>query len=67
VLVALDEPLVVVELGPCSDGLAEVVDGVVELGPEALFFEGSDEPFGAAVGFRGAPGHRFLLRYRLWS
>src|SRR5690606_9480460 len=31
--------------------LAEVVDGVVQFGPEALRFEGADEPFGAAVGF----------------
>ena len=34
VSVPLDEPLGVVELGPGSDGLAEVVDGVVQLGPE---------------------------------
>jgi hypothetical protein len=47
----LDEPLVVVELGPGSDGLAEVVDGVIQLGPQALLFEGADEPFGTAVGF----------------
>lgn len=46
-----DEPLGVVELGPGGDGLAELVDGVVELGPEALLFQCSDEPFGAAVGF----------------
>ena len=49
--VALDEPFVVVGLGPGRDSLAEVVDGVVQFGPEALLFEGADEPFGAAVGF----------------
>jgi len=49
--VASDEPLGVVELGPSGDGLAEVVDGVMQFGPQALFFEGADEPFGAAVGF----------------
>ena len=49
--VALDEPFVVVGLGPGRHRLAEVVDGVMQLGPEALFFEGADEPFGAAVGF----------------
>src|SRR5690606_41328839 len=48
---ALDEPFVVVGLGPGRDSLAEVVDGVVRFGPEALLFEGADEPFGAAVGF----------------
>jgi len=40
VAVALDEPFVVVGLGPGRDSLAEVVDGVVQFGPEALLFEG---------------------------
>ena len=52
--VASDEPLCVVELGPSNDGSAEIVDAVVEVGPEALFFQGADEPFGTAVGFRFA-------------
>jgi hypothetical protein len=51
VSVSFDEPRCVVEFGPSSDSLAEVVDGVVEIGPEALLFQGADEPFGTAVGF----------------
>ena len=47
---ALDEPLRVVGVGPGSDGVAELIDGVMQLGPQALFFEGADEAFGAAVG-----------------
>jgi hypothetical protein len=50
VAVPLDEPLGVVELDEVGDGVAEVVEVVVEPGPQALFFEGLDPSFGAAVG-----------------
>lgn len=49
--VAADEPFGVVELGPGGDSLAEFVDGVMQLGPEALLFECADESFGTSVGF----------------
>jgi hypothetical protein len=58
VAVSADQPLGVVgldELGldEPGDGLAELVDGVVQLRPQALFLEGADPALGgAAVGLR---------------
>jgi hypothetical protein len=40
--VALNEPGAVVALDEAGDGLAELVDGVVQGGPQALVLEGAD-------------------------
>ena len=48
---ALEEPLLVVELDEGRDGVADLVDVAVRPCPEALFLEGLDPPFGAAVTF----------------
>ena len=40
-------------------GLAQLIDGVVQLCPQALVFEGADPTLGAAVGLR--------LRQRSWE
>jgi hypothetical protein len=45
----VDEPLGVVELGEGGHGLVQVVDVVVELGPESLLFEAADEAVCSAV------------------
>ena len=42
VAVALDQPGAVVVLDEAGHGLAELVDGVVQLGPQALLVEGAD-------------------------
>jgi hypothetical protein len=47
-----DQTLGVVGQDEAGHGLAELVDVVVQLGPEALLFEGADPPLGAAVGLR---------------
>lgn len=47
--VALDEPLGVVSGDEAGHGLAEVVDVVVQPGPEALLLEGLDPVLGATV------------------
>ena len=47
---ALDEPGAVVALDEAGHGLAELLDGVVQLDPQALLLEGADPAFGAAVG-----------------
>jgi len=52
VAVSLDQPRVVVTVDEAADGLAQLVDGVVQLDPQALLFEGADPSFGAAVGLR---------------
>jgi len=48
--VPLDEPGAVVALDEAGHGLAELLDGVVQLDPQALLLEGADPAFGAAVG-----------------
>ena len=50
--VSLDQPRAVVAVDEASDGLAQLVDGVVQLDPQALLFEGTDPALGAAVGLR---------------
>jgi hypothetical protein len=50
VAVSADQPLGVVGLDEAAYGLAELVDAVVQLCPQALLFEGADPAFGAAVG-----------------
>ena len=47
-----DQPLGVIGINEPGDGLAELVDGVVQLRPQALLFEGADPALGAAVGLR---------------
>ena len=47
-----DQPLGVVGVDEDGHRLAELVDGVVQLGPQALLFQGADPAFGAAVGLR---------------
>ena len=48
----LDQPRVVVAVDEAADGLAQLVDGVVQLRPQALLLEGADPALGAAVGLR---------------
>ena len=50
--VALDKPGAVVAVDEAGHGLAELIDGVVQLDPQALVLEGADPPFGAPVGLR---------------
>ena len=50
--VPLDEPLGGVALDEAGHGLAQLVDGVVQGGPQALIFEGADPSLGAPVGLR---------------
>src|SRR4249919_1537371 len=50
VALSFDQPLGVLELDEVGDSLAEVVEVVVEPGPEALLLEGLDPAFGAAIG-----------------
>jgi hypothetical protein len=50
--VSLDQPRGVVAVDEAADGLAQLLDGVVQLDPQALLLEGADPAFGAAVGFR---------------
>jgi hypothetical protein len=52
VAVALDEPGTAVALDEPSHGVAKLVDGGVQLDPQALVFEGADPALGAAVGLR---------------
>jgi hypothetical protein len=47
-----DQPLGVVGLHEAGHGLAQLVDGVVQLSPEALLLEGADPALGVAVGLR---------------
>ena len=49
---SLDQPRGVVAVDEAADGLAQLVDGVVQLDPQALLFEGADPALGAAVGLR---------------
>ena len=49
--VPFDEPFGVVQLGELVNGLAQLVDGGVGPGPQALFLQGADEALGAPVGF----------------
>ena len=49
---ALDEPGAVVAVDEAGHGLAQLVNGVVQGGPQALVLEGADPAFGAAVGLR---------------
>jgi hypothetical protein len=58
VAVALDEPGAVVAVDEAGHGLAELVEGVVQLDPQTLAFEGADPAFGAAVGLRLAEERR---------
>jgi hypothetical protein len=48
VAVALEEPLGVVAPDEAGHGLAELVDGVVQLDPQALVLQRADPAFGAA-------------------
>ena len=48
----LDQPRGVVGLNEAGHGLAELVHGVVQLGPQALLFEGADPALSATVGLR---------------
>jgi hypothetical protein len=50
VAVPLDEPGAVGAVDEAGHGLAELLDGVVQLDPQALLREGADPGFGAAVG-----------------
>jgi hypothetical protein len=52
VAVSLDRPRGVVAVDEASHGLAQLVDGVVQLDPQAVVFEGADPALGAAVGLR---------------
>ena len=52
VAVALDEPGAVVAVDEAGHGLAELIDSVVQLDPQALVFEGADPALSAAVGLR---------------
>jgi hypothetical protein len=47
-----NQPLGVVGVNEAGDGLAQLVQSVVQLGPQALLLEGADPPLGAAVGLR---------------
>jgi hypothetical protein len=58
--VSLDQPQVVVTVDEAGDGLAELVNGVVQLSPQALLFEGADPALGAAVGLRLAQERRVV-------
>ena len=49
---ALDEPGGVVTVDEASHGLAELLDGIVQLNPQALVFEGPDPALSTAVGLR---------------
>ena len=49
---ALDEPGAVVAVDEAGDGLAELLDGVVQLDPQALVFEGADPALDSAIGLR---------------
>ena len=57
---ALDEPLSVVAVDEAGHGLAQLVNGVVQLDPEALVFERADPALGAAVGLRLAQEGRVI-------
>jgi len=50
--VSTDQPRGVVAVDEAGDGLAQLVDGVVQLRPQALLLEGTDPALGAAVGLR---------------
>src|SRR5215208_6589232 len=50
--VPLDEPLAVVAVFDGQERDAQGLDGVETFDPEELFFEGADEPLGAAVALR---------------
>src|SRR4029450_8163479 len=50
--VPLDEPGAVVVLDEAGHGLAELLHGVVQGGPQALLLEGADPALGATVGLR---------------
>jgi hypothetical protein len=45
-----DQPLGVVGLHEADYGLAELVDGVVQLDPQALLLEGADPPLDPSLG-----------------
>ena len=50
--VPLDEPGAVVAVDESSHGLAELIDGVVQMDPQALVFEGADPALSAAACLR---------------
>jgi hypothetical protein len=50
--VPLDEPGAVVAVDEAGHGLAELIDGVVQLCPQTLLLEGADPALSAAVGLR---------------
>jgi hypothetical protein len=52
VVVPLDQPRGVVTVDEAADGLAQLVDGVVQLRPQALLLEGADPALSATVGLR---------------
>ena len=49
----LDEPLLVVELGPFEKGQAQLLDAREAPDPQQLLLERTDHPLGAAVALRG--------------
>jgi hypothetical protein len=52
VAAALEEPRGVVAVDEAGHGLAELVDGVVQLNPQALVLQRADPALSAAVGLR---------------
>jgi len=49
VAVTLDGPLTVVALHELDDGVAQLLEVVVEIDPRALFFERTNEPLRASL------------------
>ena len=49
--VALDEPLLVVQLGPLNERQAQLLDRLEGPHPQQLLFEGADRALDAAVAF----------------
>jgi hypothetical protein len=56
----IEQPLGVVGINEPGDGLAQLIDGVAQLRPQALLLEGADPALGAAVG-QPDPSHRMLV------
>ena len=58
---ALDQPSVVVGLSEREQRLPQFLDGLEDPHPEQVLLQGADEPFGAAIAFRGADKGRRTL------
>jgi hypothetical protein len=56
--VALDAPGAIVALDEAGRGLAELIDGVIQGGPQALLLEGADPALGTAACLRLAQERR---------